>query len=552
MKPAFSNELVQIKKALLSLSDKTELESLCAALVQHKCTIYATSSTADAVCALGFEAISVESTTGFPEILGGRVKTLHPKIFGGILAQTHLSQDLEDLKKHEIPVFDLVVCNLYPFAATLEKIKQDSAELTFDHCASLVEKIDIGGVSLLRAAAKNFARVCVLNSPDQYATFIQKLNTSGIDFAHRAKLAAEAFAHTAAYDAMIQNALQQIIEPAKQVVTLEFTKIQDLRYGENPHQKAFFAKLTGGTGADFIMKHDSSEKCDLTTLKALQGKELSYNNVLDVEHAVRLVNEFKMPAAVIVKHNVACGVACSPLGILNAYENAFACDRTSPFGGIVCVNGAVTLELAQALFETFLEVVVAPSFAVEAQELLSKKKNLRLVELNVSAPLINAWVGTFVQGGALFQESDSQLWEPSAFRWATDQKCEVSTEELMRFAFMSVKHLRSNAISLAVKSKSGGFQTVAVAGGFTNRVDAVSQALQKWQDWQNQNPTESKTCVLASDAFFPFPDSVELLKGKGVEAIVQPGGSVQDKAVIDAAQNLGIPMVLTGMRHFKH
>ena len=566
---------VRIRRALLSVTDKTGLEALCKSLLAHDCQLFATSSTAEAIRSYGLAVSSVEASTGFPEILGGRVKTLHPKIFGGILAQTHLEKDASDLKEHGITPFDVVVCNLYPFRATVEALKKDKS-LSPKDVTVLVEKIDIGGVSLLRAAGKNFARVSVLSNPSQYPDFQKELETqkgcSGL--VTRGKLAVEAFALTRDYDSLIAASLAESLGDvlgAEDEITLKLKKVQDLRYGENPHQRAFFASLQSSTvpfeatskstvetsathaaSASSGASADTALLCDLTRLKVLQGKELSYNNVLDLEHAIRLTHEFSdAPAAIIVKHNVACGVATSAKGVLEAYQKAFECDRVSPFGGVVSFNRAVSAALAKTLSETFLEVIVAPEFDAESLEIFSKKKNLRLVTLPVSAPQASQWTGSFVQGGLLIQECDTQCF--SELKTVTQTALPESSDELVKFAFLCVKHLRSNAIVLAINSLEGGCQTVALAGGYTNRVDAARQALSKWAQWRLENPLQAQACcVLASDAFFPFPDSLELMAGQGIHAVVQPGGSVQDGAVIEAANRLGIPMAFTGMRHFKH
>jgi phosphoribosylaminoimidazolecarboxamide formyltransferase/IMP cyclohydrolase len=564
----------------VSVSEKTNLRELCDGLVALGIELYATSSTRAAIESYGLPVKSVESATGFPEILGGRVKTLHPVVFGGILARQGNVSDEADLQKHGLFAFDIVVCNLYPFQDTLEKL--GAACVSPESIATLVEKVDVGGVTLLRAAAKNFERVSILCDSLDYLPFLDEVRASSgrTSVALRARLAVKALRETASYDTVISETLATLLEKAgayesreslaagftdgpvrskgghfsartvskvegivaelPQALRLEFRKVQDLRYGENPHQRAAFYSAAERA-------HDSSEIA-LPGLHCFHGKELSYNNVLDVEHAVRLVSEchFQLGAslvAVIVKHNVPCGVGVSmgpEASLALSYQRAFESDPVSPFGGIVAFSSTVDEEAARALSETFLEVVVAPDFSPAATEWLQRKKNLRLVKLDTRLPLANRWQFTHVQGGLLVQETDALLWDAKAFRAVTTKPLPVGSEGTLKLAFSVVKHVRSNAIVLARDN-----QTIAIAGGFTNRVDAVRQVLEK-----ARIPLDG--AVLASDAFFPFPDSVELLKGKGLAAIVQPGGSVQDAAVIAACNAQGLAMAFTGMRHFKH
>jgi phosphoribosylaminoimidazolecarboxamide formyltransferase/IMP cyclohydrolase len=592
------------RRALVSVSDKTHLRELCSGLVDLGCELYATSSTRTAIEGFGLPVKSVESATGFPEILGGRVKTLHPVVFGGILARASVPSDEEELRAHGLAPFDVVVCNLYPFQETLARAGGHP-----DALAALVEKIDIGGVTLLRAAAKNLERVACLCDAEDYLPFLAetRAHDGRMTPASRARLAVKALKETAAYDAVISDALERLLRVAgafpndkadvgargnaevtagaprlagvtegpvrargaaagtaagtaglmtavaqaesdlPPTLELAFRRVQPLRYGENPHQRAAFY-----VSADPFLAARSGS-LSLPALSCFHGKELSYNNVLDVEHAVRLVNEFARPgavasadvgaAAVIVKHNVPCGVGLS-LGsrasAAEAYLRAFEGDKVSPFGGIVAFTVSVDLEAARALSETFLEVVVAPDFAPDAAELLQRKKNLRLVKLDTRLPLANHWQLTHVQGGLLVQEADAPLWSVDEHRCVTKHAAPAALAPTLALAYAVVKHVRSNAIVLA-----RGNQTIAIAGGFTNRVDAVRNVLAKATP-----PIEG--AVLASDAFFPFPDSIELLAGRGLAAIIQPGGSVQDESVIAACDALGIPMVFTGMRHFKH
>lgn len=542
-----------IKRAFLSLSDKTNLKELCSFLQSIQCEMVGTSSTCKAILDFGFPCISADSLTQFPEMLGGRVKTLHPNIFGAILGRPGLSSDENDMAKFNIKPFDLVVCNLYPFQDVLEK--SPSVD-------ELVEKIDIGGVSLLRAAAKNYETVSILCDVNDYEVFINsvKKNENKSFLELRRELAVKAFRETASYDELISATLNekfgtgQILSshlgPVRRKnteninnfpksISLNLSKIQSLRYGENPHQNAAFYKLV-----DF----NSKNVCSLVDVQCFHGKELSYNNMLDIEHAIRLAKEYyaiTYHCAVIVKHNTPCGVGLSSNSIAEAYSRAFEHDPVSPFGGIVCTTSQVTLELAYKLSETFLEVIIAPAFDDQAKDLLQKKKNLRLVQFNPQFPLVNNVIFTHVQGGFLAQSSNHVVIDLNRITLPTIVKPPQEILNAMQFAMTVVKHVRSNAIVVASAN-----QTVSVAGGFTNRVDAVELALSKMKQ-TFKNGDKSKL-VLASDAFFPFPDSIELIHASGIKYVVQPGGSVQDTEVIKVCDKYGIGMIFTGIRHFKH
>jgi phosphoribosylaminoimidazolecarboxamide formyltransferase/IMP cyclohydrolase len=537
---------VPVKSAFLSLSDKTGLRELAQFLVSIGCSLSATGSTAEQLTSFGFPVRTVESITGFPEILGGRVKTLHPKIFGGILARPHMDSDAHDLELHKIEKFDVVVCNLYPFQETLRRTEE---------LGQLVENIDIGGVSLLRAASKNFIRVGVLCDPQDYKLFIESVqkNSGSMPGQLRVELALKALGETATYDEVISIALRHKLHgitglrlgpgPVQRQASLsaqllesqvayELERVKPLRYGENPHQKAALYRTESG-----LVRQGPS--CSLVEAQCLNGKELSYNNYLDMEHGLRLMAEFRDCACVIIKHNLPCGVAVGGTP-LEAYKRAFEGDPVSPFGGVVIFNRKVDLGCALSLHETFLEVVVAPEFEADALETLRSKKNLRLVVLNTQLPLMNKQQVAQVQGGFLVQDADDTIFDPEKLHIPTDTTPSPSDKSACWFAYSVVKHVRSNAIVIA-----NATQTIAVGGGFTNRVDAVEYCLKKAR-------LPLKGAVLASDAFFPFPDSIELIKDTGIRAIVQPGGSVQDAAVIDACNKAGIAMMITGFRHFKH
>lgn len=511
--------------ALLSVWDKTGLEILGKTLTDAGFKLVATTSTARYLAEFNIESCAIESLTGVPEMLAGRVKTLHPAIFGGILWKRDSAADEADVTQHGLPNIDVVVCNLYPFAA--------HQHLT-DHQA-LVEFIDVGGVSLLRAAAKNYRHCVVLSEPNDYSILTNVgSELATLDDTVRLKLACKAFQTTATYDATISNRLSSISNadlPETFVVTV--TKQKKLRYGENPHQQA----------AVYATMPELDKVATLAKSEALQGKELSYNNLLDAQHALQLVSEWKQPAVAIVKHNTPCGVGLHATCILEAFQKAFVNDPVSPFGGIVCTNREVDANFAARLTETFLELVIAPQFTPEARERLSRKKNLRLLELNSLALRPNPWQLTSIQGGLLIQSSDLLL--PTSSRVVTQQQhASQAVLNDVGFAMTVVKHVRSNAIAL-VQEQS----TLAIAGGFTNRIDAVKNCLQKLDSLKLP---KSLPIVMASDGFFPFADSVKVLKGTGVTHIVQPGGSQRDAEVIDACNDLGLVMYFTGTRHFKH
>lgn len=539
-------EKVPLKSAFLSVSDKTGLRELAQFLISIGCSLSATGSTAEQLSSFGFPVRTVESITGFPEILGGRVKTLHPKIFGAILAKPHSEADAHDLELHKIDVFDLVVCNLYPFQETLRRTED---------LGQLVENIDIGGVSLLRAAAKNFIRVGVLCDPNDYKLFIEltQKNAGSLPGQLRVELALKALSETATYDEVISIALRHKLHgitgvrlgagPVQRQASLsaqllgdqvayELERVKSLRYGENPHQKAALYRTDSG-----VVRQGVS--CSLVESQCLNGKELSYNNYLDMEHGLRLMSEFRDCAAVIIKHNLPCGVGLGSSPV-EAYRRAFEGDPVSPFGGVVLFNRTVDLTCALTLHETFLEVIVAPGFDSDALETLRSKKNLRLVVLNTQLPLMNKQQVSQVQGGFLIQDVDDTIFDPEKIHIPTQVTPTPADKSACWFAYSVVKHVRSNAIVI-----TNGQQTIAVGGGFTNRVDAVEYCLKKAR-------LSLKGAVLASDAFFPFPDSVDLIKDTGIRAIIQPGGSVQDAAVIDACNKAGIAMLITGYRHFKH
>lgn len=510
--------MATIRRALLSVSRKEGLVELARFLVERDVELISTGGTARALAEAGLPVTRVQDVTGFPEILGGRVKTLHPMISGGILGR---ADQVAEMEQHGIKPIDLVVVNLYPFEETTARpgCTRDEA----------VENIDIGGPTMVRAAAKNHARVTIVVDPADYGALMEEMASGGgtISETTRALLAARAFRHTAAYDAAIATFLTPAGEPFPERKTLAMERLAVLRYGENPHQQAALYAEAGYRGPS------------VATATQLGGKALSYNNLADADGALSLLLEFEQPAAVIVKHTNPCGGARHASSLTGAFRAALACDPMSAFGGIVALNRPVDRETAEAVAETFFEVVLAPSFDEDALARLQRKKNLRLLAV---AEMGSASLGELdckrIRGGYLLTEWDDALRAESRVVSAR----EPSPDELaaMDFAWRVVKHVRSNAIVLTNRD-----QTVGIGAGQMSRVDSVELAVRK-----AQLPTTGT--VVASDAFFPFRDGVEAAAGAGVTAVIQPGGSVRDEEVIEAANELSLAMIFTGMRHFRH
>ncbi len=503
--------MIKLKTALLSVADKTDIVSFARQLKKLNYNIISTGGTAALLRKHKVAVTEVANLTSFPEILGGRVKTLHPAVFGGILATGSKSHTAE-LKKHGLTKIDLVCVNLYPFAETIAKPQVKLAEA--------VEEIDIGGVSLLRAAAKNFDRVTVVSRPDQYTEVAKSLKT-GIQTAERRILAAAAFAQTAKYDGLITGYLG-----GEQYFTPIYEQAKRLRYGENPHQAA-------------ILYREPNDGTGVANAKVLQGKELSFNNLVDAEVALRIVGDFVTPTAAVIKHACPCGIA-SHTQIGAALTRALAADKKSPFGGIIALNRTVTKTIAEIIRPLFIEVVLAPSFDRAALKILSQKKNLRLLALGDLKSDPNCIEVKKVSGGLLVQSCDQRIVTAKDFKVATRRPPTKQEITDLVFAANAVKHAKSNAIVL-VKDRV----TVAIGAGQTARVDAVEIAIAK-------AGTRVSGSVLASDAFFPFADSVETAARAGVTAIVQPGGSIRDDEVIKAANAANIAMVFTGIRSFRH
>lgn len=502
--------------ALLSVSNKTGLIDLARTLVEEfDFDLISSGGTAQALKDARLPVTKVADYTGSPEILGGRVKTLHPRIHGGILARRDVPQDITDLENNQIRPIDLVVVNLYPFEETIAK-----PGVTLSQA---VEQIDIGGPAMLRASSKNFAHLTVLCDPAQYDEYLEELrqNNGVASLEFRQKAALKGFSHTASYDQAIASYLA-----GTQQYTLSGTQLQSLRYGENPHQPATWYQ-TGTTATGW------------TAATKLQGKELSYNNLVDLEAARRIIAEFTdTPAATIIKHTNPCGTALGST-ISEAYQKAFNADSTSAFGGIVALNRPIDVATASELTKTFLECVVAPSCDAEAQEILAKKSNVRVLTL---ADLSSGPKDTVkaIAGGFLVQTSDDIIADTSQWQIVTERQPTDSELAELLFAWKVCKHVKSNAIVV-----TSDRTTLGVGAGQMNRVGSVKIALE-------QAGEKAKGAILASDGFFPFDDSVKTAAAAGITAIVQPGGSVRDKDSIKAANELGLVMVLTGVRHFLH
>jgi len=502
--------------ALLSVSNKTNLIDLARSLVEEfDFDLISSGGTAQALKDAGLPVTKVADYTGSPEILGGRVKTLHPRIHGGILARRDVPQDITDLENNQIRPIDLVVVNLYPFEETIAKPGVTLAEA--------VEQIDIGGPAMLRASSKNFAHLTVLCDPAQYNEYLEELrqNNGEASLEFRQKAALKGFLHTASYDQAIASYLA-----GTQNYNLSGTQLQSLRYGENPHQPAAWYQ-TGTTPTGWA------------AATKLQGKELSYNNLVDLEAARRIIAEFTdTPAATIIKHTNPCGTALGS-SISEAYEKAFNADSTSAFGGIVALNRPIDAATASELTKTFLECVVAPGCEADAQEILGKKSNVRVLILPDLSSGPKETVKA-IAGGFLVQTSDDIIADTSQWQVVTERQ--PTNDELaeLLFAWKVCKHVKSNAIVV-----TSDRTTLGVGAGQMNRVGSVKIALE-------QAGEKAKGATLASDGFFPFDDSVKTAAAAGITAIVQPGGSLRDKDSIKAANDLGLLMVLTGVRHFLH
>lgn len=507
------------KRALISVSDKQNIVEFAQGLVDLDYEIVSTGGTLKALQNASIPAVSIDQVTGFPEILDGRLKTLHPKVHGGLLGKRSNPNHLEQMEANEIGPIDIVVVNLYPFKQTLvsEGVTRED----------IIENIDIGGPTMLRSAAKNFEDVIVVVDPGDYNAILEGLKTTTINLDFRQKLAAKVFRHTANYDAIIANYfLSQTGEKFPETYTVTYEKVQTLRYGENPHQEAAFYKNPVQNGMS------------LATAKQLHGKELSYNNIQDANAAVEILAEYDLPTAVAVKHMNPCGVGMGE-SIADAFQLAFDADPVSIFGGIVALNREVDSDTAEKLSEIFLEIVIAPSFSEKALEILTRKKNIRLLTMEM-AQKDESLKLTTVDGGVLIQTKDIASVSKGDLEVVTERAPSEEELENLLFAWKAVKHVKSNAIVLAKNN-----QTIGVGAGQMNRVGAARIAIEQAGD-------KVVGSVLASDAFFPMPDTVEEAIKAGVTAIIQPGGSKRDQDSIDVCNEHGIAMVYTRMRHFKH
>jgi phosphoribosylaminoimidazolecarboxamide formyltransferase / IMP cyclohydrolase len=494
-----------MKWALLSVWDKTGIIELAQQLTAHKYTILSSGGTGKALAVAHIKYTEVSSYTGFPEMMDGRVKTLHPKVHGGLLGRRQIDDAV--MAKHGISHIDLLVVNLYPFEAMSQK------DMDLD---KLVEFIDIGGPAMIRAAAKNYRNVAVVIDPEDYAGIISSIKADDIPESRRLELAKKAFARTAAYDAAISNYLCKLTSPFPSTLSLQFTHGRSLRYGENPHQLAAVYGTHGIAGTE-----------------PLQGKQMSYNNYLDVNAGVALLREFDDTAAVIVKHNNPCGVAAGS-DILDAYVTARDVDPVSAYGSVVSVNREVTETLAEEICKTYVEVIVAPRFSPEALAVMKKKDTMRVLAL---PPQCDADELRTIDGGILVQRTPAyqEHWQV-----ITDRDPSSDEMKALRLAWKVCKHTKSNTIIFADQRR-----TLGIGAGQTSRVDSAKIAIQK-------ACAPLKGSVVASDAFLPFPDTLEVAAEAGATALVQPGGSIRDKEVIEAANRLHMAMVFTGIRYFRH
>ena len=515
----------RIRKALLSVSDKSGLVDLAQKLAKAGIELISTGGTAKALREAGLTVTDLSAHTGFPEMLDGRVKTLHPKVHGGLLYIRGNEQHEAAIRQHQIEPIDLVVVNLYPFEQTVARPGVELGEA--------IENIDIGGPSMLRSAAKNHESVTVVVDPADYAAVAEQVSGTGeTTLELRRRLAAKVFARTAAYDSAIAQHLQNAFNSAEpdslpSVLRIHAPLAQPLRYGENPHQAA---ALYGTFREHFQQLH---------------GKELSYNNILDLTAAAKLIQEFSLdpPTVGILKHTNPCGVGQGPT-LTEAWDRAFATDKQAPFGGIIAVNRELDKATADAISEIFSEVIIAPSFSNEAFAILAKKKNLRLLRFLVGTPITGAWDLRSVGAGSyLLQQSDTLTARPETWKLVTKRAPTEAERTALFFGWRVVKHVKSNAIVFA-----GADRTLGIGAGQMSRVDSSRIAVWK----AGEAGLSLKDSVVCSDAFFPFPDGLVAAADAGASAVIQPGGSVRDPEVIEAANQRGIAMVFTGIRHFRH
>ncbi|SKA06503.1 phosphoribosylaminoimidazolecarboxamide formyltransferase / IMP cyclohydrolase [Pilibacter termitis] len=513
-----------MKKALISVSDKTGIVELAKELTALGIEIISTGGTKKALDDAGIATIAIDEVTGFPEMLDGRVKTLHPIIHGGLLGRRDLESHLTQMNTHNIQPIDLVIVNLYPFKETILKPNVTYAEA--------IENIDIGGPSMLRSAAKNHASVTVVVDPADYEIVLSELQSKNdTTLETRKRLAAKVFRHTASYDALIAGFLtDQVGEEQPEKLTLTYDLKQGLRYGENNHQEASFYQSALPT------------TYSIAATKQLNGKELSFNNIRDADAAIRIIRDFTTPTVVALKHMNPCGIGIAET-IEKAWDYAYEADSVSIFGGIVVLNREVDAKTAEKMHKIFLEIIIAPSFSKEALEILTtKKKNLRLLALDFSQIKESEKEAEYtgVVGGMLVQNQDVIEEKPQEWQVVTKRVPTESEQKALEFAWKSIKYVKSNAILIA-----NDHQTLGIGAGQMNRVGSVKIAIEQAKD-------KLDGAVLASDAFFPFADNIEEIAKAGIQAIIQPGGSVRDEESIEAADKYGMTMIFTGVRHFRH
>lgn len=508
------------KRALISVSDKTNLIPFAEGLERLGYEIISTGGTLQLLKEANLNAIAVDSVTQFPEILDGRVKTLHPKVHGGLLAKRSNEAHVQALKDNDIDPIDIVVVNLYPFKETLAKENVSHEEV--------IENIDIGGPAMLRASAKNYEDVAVVVDPNDYENVLELLEDGVLEVAARKELAAKVFRHTAHYDSMIATYFtSETNDLFTETYSRTYERVQRLRYGENPHQEATFYEIPNYKGIS------------LATAEQLHGKELSYNNIQDANAALEIVLEYDGPTAVAVKHMNPCGIGIGAT-LQTAFQRAYDADPISIFGGIIAVNEEVDEATAKIMSEIFLEIVIAPSFSEEALQILTQKQNIRLLEIPMDQDVDVYEKMVSVKGGLLVQTNDAATVTETDIEVVTERAPTAEEIENLLFSWKAVKHVKSNAIVLA-KDK----QTVGIGAGQMNRVGAAKIAIE-------QAAEKTEGAVLASDAFFPMPDTVEAAAKAGITAIIQPGGSKRDQDSIDVCNEYGVAMVFTNIRHFKH
>jgi len=513
----------KVQRVLMSVSDKRGIVEFAQGLISLGIEIISTGGTARLLKDNGIEVRDVSEYTGFPELLGGRLKTLHPKIHGGLLWRRDNEKDRREIEENNIESIDMVVVNLYPFEDTVSK-----PDVAFDEA---IENIDIGGPTMLRAAAKNFRYVVVVVQPSDYTPILNELKTNDkeVSLETRFNLARKVFSHTARYDTLISEYLNRHAqeETFPHLLNMSFIKAKDLRYGENPHQKAALYRAPLYSGLSLV------------DAKILQGKEMSYNNYLDSSAALDLVREFNEPCAVIVKHNNPCGVATGDT-ICSAYKKALETDPLSAFGGVIALNREVDADTAREIMNLFVEIVIAPSFDVEALALFKTKPNIRLLEVDLSLPSSGFEIRK-IHGGILVQERDTAMIEDfESLKVVTKRRPTDDELTALRFAWKVCKHVKSNAIVYTSKD-----QALGIGVGQTSRVDAAKVGAMKALKGLEGS-------VVASDAFFPHRDGIDFIAKLGVTAVIQPGGSIKDNDVINAADEYNIAMLFTGMRHFRH